>query len=260
LADTYILTVDVERDWAGQGTLGIRECLPRFLDLLDRHGATATFFVVADLVDLVRPLLSPDSRHEVASHGLTHRRLTDLTSDEVDGEVRRSRQQLDAAGYVVDGFRAPFWASPPGLADALVAAGYGYDASAGRLVPSLRRVATGPDATGPGATGGDVPASGTELATITSSVLRDGRTPLSLTYLRLLHPVGRRLIPPGTQQLSCHLHELLDDAAGWDDLPRPLRRLHRRHCGAPAWRLLDGLLADRPAISCRRHLQSRTAA
>ena len=254
VADTFILTVDVERDWAAHGTLGITRCLPRFLDLLDRHHATATFFVVADLVDLVRPLLPPGTRHEIASHGLTHRRLTDLGDDEVDHEVRRSRQRLEAAGYRVDGFRSPFWASPPGLAGVLADAGYGYDASAGRMVPSLRRVAARPSGDRPGA-----PA-GTALATVASSVLRDGRTPLSLTYLRLLHPLGRRLVPTGTQQLSCHLHELLDDATGWEDLPRPLRRLHRRHCGPTAWRLLDDLLADRPAVSCRQHLASRAAA
>jgi hypothetical protein len=247
VADTFILTVDVERDWAARDTQGITACLPRFLDMLDRRGATATFFVVADLVDLVRPLLPPGGRHEVASHGLTHRRLTDLTDDEVHQEVGRSKERLEAAGYRVDGFRAPFWASPPGLAGALVDAGYGYDASAGRMVPSLRRVTGRPSAAGEG------------LATVGSSVLRDGRTPLSLTYLRLLHPLGRRLVPDGTQQVSCHLHELLDDAAGWADLPRPLRRLHSRNCGEPAWRLLDGLLADRPAVSCRQHLASRSA-
>jgi hypothetical protein len=246
VADTFILTVDVERDWAARDTQGITACLPRFLDLLDRYRATATFFVVADLVDLVRPLLPPGSRHEVASHGLTHRRLTDLTDDEVEREVRRSRELLEAAGYLVDGFRSPFWAAPPGLDRVLADAGYRYDASAGRLLPSLRRVATS--------------APGEGLATVGSSVLRDGRTPLSLTWLRLLDPLGRRLVPAGTQQLSCHLHELLDGAAGWADLPRPLRRLHARNCGEPAWRLLDELLAARPAMSCRQHVASRSAA
>lgn len=254
MAGTLILTVDVERDWAADGTRGITECLPPLLELLDRHQATATFFVVADLIDVVRPLLLPSSGHEVGSHGLTHRRLTELARTEVADEVRTSKELLEAAGYRVEGFRSPFWASPPDLDDLLVDSGYRYDASHGRMLPTSRRATVPPDPPRPV---GHV--SGCGLATVPSSVLRDGRSPLSLTYLRLYHPLGRAMVPGGTQQLSLHLHELLDHTRGWEALPRPLRRLHRRTCGAPAWRILDRLLADRGATSCRGHLAARVA-
>lgn len=254
MAETLILTVDVERDWAGTGTRGVTECLPPLLDLLDHHGAGATFFVTGDLVDDVAPLLPAGSRHEVASHGLSLRRLADLPRAEVATEVRRSKELIEAAGYRVEGFRSPFWAAPPDLYDLLVEYGYRYDASHGRLFPSARRPR--PPAEVPRPPGH---VSGCGLATVPSSVLRDGRTPLSLTYLRLYHPLGRTLIPSGTQQLSLHLHELLDRTRGWEELPRPLRRLHRRSCGARAWRILDRALANRPVTSCRDLLAARTA-
>jgi hypothetical protein len=254
VAGSLILTVDVERDWAADGTRGITECLPPLLELLDRHDASATFFVVADLVDVVRPLLPASNGHEVGSHSLTHRRLTDLHRDEVATEVRRSKEVLESAGYRVEGFRSPFWAAPPDLNDLLVDSGYRYDASHGRMLPTSRRATVPAEPPRPV---GHV--SGCGLASVPSSVLRDGRSPLSLTYLRLYHPLGRVMVPGGTQQLSLHLHELLDHTRGWDELPRPLRRLHRRTCGAPAWRILDRLLGARGATSCRDHLTARIA-
>src|SRR3972149_7369120 len=74
-----MFTVDVEGDWGGSQARAVREAFPVLLELLDRHSVTATFFVVANLVALVREVLRPDSRHEVGSHGLTHRPLTRLS-------------------------------------------------------------------------------------------------------------------------------------------------------------------------------------
>src|SRR5690606_25645429 len=79
-----VLTIDVERDWAGNGTRGIDEALPWLLERLLHHGATATFFVVADLTGEVRGMLDPGGPHEIGSHGLTHDRL-----DRIGGEAVR---------------------------------------------------------------------------------------------------------------------------------------------------------------------------
>src|SRR3954468_14454975 len=108
-------TVDVERDWAGQGTRGVREALPELLDLLDRRNVPATFFVVGELAELVRPFLAPGGPHEIASHGLTHARLTRRPLSVVRHELRESRERLREAGYAPVGFRAPFLARPPAL-------------------------------------------------------------------------------------------------------------------------------------------------
>jgi Polysaccharide deacetylase len=224
---TATFTVDVEGDWAGTGTRGIREALPRLVDLLDASGATATFFVVAELVDLVTAVLPAGGPHEIGSHGLTHRVLTRLPPDEVRREVVESKRLLEEAGYAVDGFRAPYFARPAGLGAMLADAGYEYDASVGSLHPLHR----------------PRPAADDPLPAVSAGTLRDGRTPFALTYLRLTHPLGVRLVgrDPGT--FWCHPHELVDGTKGWTRLPPGVRHLHRRASGAPAWRIVEGLLA-----------------
>ena len=122
---------------------------------------------------------------------------------------------------------------PAGLGRLLADAGYRYDASVGSLHP-LRRPRP-PD-------GADEP-----LPLVSAGTLRDGRTPFALTYLRLTHPLGVRLVgrEPGT--FWCHPHELVDGTAGWTRLPPGLRHLHRRGSGRPAWAIVERLLA-RPEL------------
>jgi peptidoglycan/xylan/chitin deacetylase (PgdA/CDA1 family) len=236
-------TVDVEGDWAGTGTRGIREALPRLIALLDRHGATATFFVVGDVVDLVRAIVDPDGPHEVGSHGLTHADLTRLRPRQVRHEVEESKLRLEAAGYTVEGFRAPYFARPAGLGRLLAGAGYRYDASVGALHP-LRRALV------------PVPGPNEPLPVVALGSLRDGRTPFGLTYLRLAHPWGLRLVGDDPGSFYCHPHELVGGSPGWTALPWGLRQLHCRNSGAPAWTILERLLArpDLRFVSCRRHL------
>lgn len=114
----------------------------RLLELLDRNGDRATFFVlgwVAErLPDLVRSLVSRG--HEVASHGYSHKRIHELSPSELRDELRRSKQLLeDLTGEPVRGFRAPSFSLVPGTEwalDVLLEEGYGYDAS---LFPIRRR-------------------------------------------------------------------------------------------------------------------------
>lgn len=247
---SIMFTVDVETDWAGAQTRGIREALPRLLDLLRRYSATATFFVVGNLTSLVRNHLHPDGPDEVASHGLTHRLLTKLDAAELWQEVDESRRTLEAVGYRVEGFRAPFFRSPRVLPDLLAQAGYRYDASCGAVYPSLASRGGGP------ATWNTTP----PLHRVETSALRDGLTPCSLTYLRLYHPFGLKLVSPRTRLFYCHLHEFLDDSPGWQRLPSPLRWLHRRKSGSAAWNIVERLLRSegRRFVSCREFLASRS--
>jgi hypothetical protein len=238
---TVAFTVDVERDWAGAGTRGVREALGPLLELLDAHDATATFFVVGEIVDLLADVLAPDGRHEVGAHGLTHRALTRLSPDDVRHEVTEARRVLTERGHPVDGFRAPYFARPADLGGVLADAGYRYDASFGHLHPlARRRVARVVGAADP------------PLPAVVAGSLRGG-LPFSLTSMRLLHPFGARLVgsQPGT--FFCHLHELVDGTSGWSALPPGLRQLHKRASGAPAWSALAALLArdDLRFTSCR---------
>lgn len=105
------------------------------LDLLARHGATGTFFVVGWLADrkpgLVRRIAA--AGHEIASHSWWHRRVPTLTPAEFRDDVARTRARLeDISGRQVRGFRAPSFSILPGMEwafDVLLETGHTYDSS-----------------------------------------------------------------------------------------------------------------------------------
>jgi len=118
--------------------------IPRALNLLDRLGARATFFLIAEEAarhpEMVREIGARG--HEVASHSLTHTvPFSGRGPDSLRQEVRESKRILDLlSGTEVVGFRAPSWEGSPALCGQLAAAGYTYDASAfpSVLLPALR--------------------------------------------------------------------------------------------------------------------------
>jgi len=105
------------------------------LDLLARHGATATFFTLGWVADrcpqLVRRIV--EAGHEIGSHTWWHRRISSLTPDQFREEIRSSKRVLeDAGGAAVHGFRAPSFSVRPGMEwvfDVLLEEGYRYDSS-----------------------------------------------------------------------------------------------------------------------------------
>src|SRR5450432_935947 len=119
----------------------LRRCLPRFAELFARHGARATFFVVArDLEEdaLGRALLADLARdgHELASHTYSHPYdLVRLPTDVIAAEIDRAHALIGAcAGGAPCGFRAPGYAISSELLEMLRARRYRYDSSA---FPSL---------------------------------------------------------------------------------------------------------------------------
>ncbi|HEY7192133.1 MAG TPA: XrtA system polysaccharide deacetylase [Gemmatimonadales bacterium] len=112
------------------------------LALLERHGAQATFFVLGWIAER-HPLLIKAigaAGHEVASHGLDHRRVTKQSPGQFRESIRRSKAVLeDIVGKPVVGFRAPSFSIVPGrewALDLLIEEGYTYDSS---LFPITRR-------------------------------------------------------------------------------------------------------------------------
>ena len=119
----------------------LRRCLPRFAELFARHGARATFFVVArDLEEDAegRALLGQLARdgHELASHTYSHPYdLVRLPSETIAAEIDRAHGLIGACrGDAPCGFRAPGYAITSELLDMLRARHYRYDSSA---FPSL---------------------------------------------------------------------------------------------------------------------------
>ncbi len=107
----------------------------KLLDLLDRSGATGTFFVLGWLAEkepaMVRAIA--EGGHEIASHGYEHELVGRLGVQGFRESVTRSKLALeDACGQVVQGYRAPSFSIVPGLEwafDVLLESGYRYDAS-----------------------------------------------------------------------------------------------------------------------------------
>ena len=107
----------------------------RLLDLLARHEARATCFVLGWLADrkpaLVKRIAA--AGHEIAAHGWWHRKVTQLAPEELRRELRDTKHLLeDLSGSEVKGFRAPSFSIVPGSEwafDVLLEEGYTYDSS-----------------------------------------------------------------------------------------------------------------------------------
>jgi len=124
--------------------------LPRLRERLAHAGVRGTFFVVARDADVaaapLRDLVAVG--HEVASHSLTHPlALSRMPDASLDAEAGESRRRLErATGAEVVGFRAPNFDLDARVANALVRAGYRYDASgypSPWLLPARIRMAIG---------------------------------------------------------------------------------------------------------------------
>jgi peptidoglycan/xylan/chitin deacetylase (PgdA/CDA1 family) len=98
---------------------------PAVLDVLDRAGAHATFFMVGEQIER-RPALATEvlaRGHAVALHGYRHRLQLRLTARAVEDDVRRGAAAIsDATGVQVSWHRPPYGLySAAGLAAARAA-------------------------------------------------------------------------------------------------------------------------------------------
>ncbi len=113
----------------------VGESTRRLLDLFDRTGSRATFFVLGWVAErhakLVREIA--DRGHEVACHGYAHDLVYDLGPQRFREDLRRARAAVESAtGLGLHGYRAPsysitrasLWALP-----ILVEEGFRFDSS-----------------------------------------------------------------------------------------------------------------------------------
>jgi peptidoglycan/xylan/chitin deacetylase (PgdA/CDA1 family) len=108
--------------------------LDRLLSLFWEFGVKATFFVVAKDLESpakVRALKKiVDMGHEIASHGSSHRYLSQLDEKEVMDEISLSKIAIEKAlGVKVNGFKAPGFAAHRSMVRILEESGYSYDSS-----------------------------------------------------------------------------------------------------------------------------------
>jgi len=106
------------------------------LELLERHGVHATFFIVGEVIERDPGLIQRIVRagHEIGCHTHTHLPLWEMTPESFREELRRFRRALTAAAgdVPVRGFRAPTFSIDGSTAWALRVLheeGFTYDSS-----------------------------------------------------------------------------------------------------------------------------------
>jgi polysaccharide deacetylase family protein (PEP-CTERM system associated) len=135
-----VLSMDVE-DWyhldyfSGHETdrsVSMLDGLEVYLSLLQRHSIRTTFFVLGELAQRLRePLRAMAAAgHEVASHGMAHKRPLKMTVAECAEDLRRSKESLEeVVQQTVAGFRAPCFSMDRVRLEEVRQAGYTYDSS-----------------------------------------------------------------------------------------------------------------------------------
>lgn len=137
--------VDLDNLWVYERELGVElgapdliyeRCLPRLLDLFDRHHVQATFFVIGrDLESLAACRefcrLADARGHEIANHSYSHSvGWASLPEAEKAAEIRRTHELISEWVRVVpSGFRAPGYFLDDATVRILAASGYLYDSS-----------------------------------------------------------------------------------------------------------------------------------
>jgi polysaccharide deacetylase family protein (PEP-CTERM system associated) len=102
----------VKRHVDGTATPQIVDSANEILTLLERYQAKATFFILGDVArkhpEIVKRI--HQSGHEIASHGMSHKPLWDLSAEEFDHELKEFRRlmtEILGDGVKINGFRAP---------------------------------------------------------------------------------------------------------------------------------------------------------
>lgn len=129
---------DFFENWKGRYDY-LSQATAKVLDLLDQHHISATFFIVADVIDHYPGLVESivDGGHEVACHGLHHSCVIDPRTKEPLMDPSRFRHVTLKAkkdlekisGKTVIGYRAPNALIAGWMIDSLEELGFFYDSS-----------------------------------------------------------------------------------------------------------------------------------
>lgn len=114
------------------GEFGRRTGVPRILDVLERHGAKASFFVPA-VSALIEPVALDEitvAGHEIGVHGWIHENTSLLDRETERDLLIRARDTLgEITGIVPVGHRAANWDLSAHTIELVAEAGFSYDSS-----------------------------------------------------------------------------------------------------------------------------------
>lgn len=103
-----------------------------YREVLSEHGIQSSFFVLGELVQRNRGLLSElvAEGHDIGAHGWSHLRPLTMSLVEFREDLKRSKQALeDATGTSAEGYRAPCFSLDRARLDLVREAGFLYDSS-----------------------------------------------------------------------------------------------------------------------------------
>ncbi len=83
---------------------------PEILDILDKHGVKATFFVVGTNAEYYPHIIKEEAErgHEIANHSYSHSRLSEFTAEQIKEEIERTDVLIKkASGITPTLFRPP---------------------------------------------------------------------------------------------------------------------------------------------------------
>ena len=140
----FTFDFDAEEVWIGedpanasrpgvlsQGTYGAKVAVPLLLDLLDRHGIRATFFIPGRVAERhpgrVQEIVV--AGHELALHGYTHTSPAALSREEEEAELVRAKEVLEGFGAEISGYRSPSWEFSEHTVELLGAHGLAYSSN-----------------------------------------------------------------------------------------------------------------------------------
>jgi len=104
----------------------------RILDLLQRHGIAATWFVPGHTIETYPEVCARihAQGHEIGHHGYAHEPPATLTPEQEAAVLRRGSAAIRTiTGIDPRGYRSPSWDLSPSTVDLLLAHGFLYDSS-----------------------------------------------------------------------------------------------------------------------------------
>ncbi|MCA9298353.1 MAG: DUF3473 domain-containing protein [Phycisphaerales bacterium] len=123
----------VARDTWDERDLRVEANTDRMLEIMDRHGARCTCFILGWVAEKCPALVKriAAAGHEIASHGYGHDLIYTLSHEDFRADVDRSKKHLeDLTGAEVKGYRAPSFSITDWAIDIMQDLGFTYDSSA----------------------------------------------------------------------------------------------------------------------------------
>ncbi|WP_343659492.1 polysaccharide deacetylase family protein [Chryseobacterium sp.] len=135
-----VLSMDVE-EWYHLDYFTKEECelsqstldgLDIYLDILDQYDIKTTFFIVGELVEVLKDKIKhiKDKGHEICMHSYAHKRPLQLNLDEFRKDTIKGINSFqEFTGLAVDGYRAPCFSLDRPRLEILRELGFSFDSS-----------------------------------------------------------------------------------------------------------------------------------